>query len=464
MDQGITKRRLLYSGQKMVKKLIVLIITMMVLFGVGNAYKQFKAIRSDQKLVKEMESSLEDAEKNVSKEANKEAKNPDTPEELRAHRELDWADLQVKYYDSRVAALIKTNQEIADYFQHSLLNKGDLRNMPCYQIRFSLHRLMNPSLNVLSEGTYRTSFSAINEMYKTETFYSEAKMALKEDTLSEVYLDELIDINYDPLTGLVSVKAYHPESETAKKLCYIALDSMQTTLRGIGINQEEINRLDEGARRETMEGLANRQRDLLRDMKDNQNELVLLQGQEPPKAQQQHADQKDLPSVRSFHVRSFLLYLIAGFLLGCALAVLLVALDAIVNRNVLFLEDYREEGVSAIVGWGKTRVGSDLLRFARAEDVANFLQQYYPEEDPSCVLLLSAISLAEEPAFAPFTQSLFPTDGSMILPDEWRNAKHVVLFAAENSLKRDVYEPLKASLALAHQHIDAVVMVNATVK
>lgn len=464
MDQGITKSRLLYSGKKHFIKLVGLVIAMMMILGAWNIYMQMRAIRSDRQLVQEMQSSTESSGHSASESRETDTDRFESPEKQRAKRELDWANLQVQYYDSRVQALIRTNQEIADYLQHSLLNKGDVRNMPCYQIRFSLRRLMNPSLEGMQQGLYGTLFNSVNEMYQSETFYKEAKIALKDDSLSEVYIDELIYVNYDPLSGLVSVKAYHPEPQMADKLCRIAFDSIHTTLRAIGVNEEEMHRLDEGPRRESMNSVTTRQRDLLRDMKDNQNELVLLQGQEPPKAQEQRADQQSLPTVRAFNLRSLVLYLILGLILGSALSVLVVVLDAILNRNVLFTEDYREDGISAIVGWGKTKRGSDLLLFSQAQDVANFLQNYFTDADPSQVLLLSNDSLAEQSAFAPFAKSVYPTDGSMILPDSWKEARHVVLFAPENRLYRKVYEPLKASLLLAHQRIDAVVVTHTKTK
>lgn len=457
MDQGLTKSRLYFSLKKHRILCLILLLGGMILMGGWNVYKQWQSIRSDRAIIQEMESSLQASQEGISTDEDT-TEEAWTPEKQRQQNELNWADLQVQYYDARVATLINTNQQIARYFQKSLLNRGDLMDMPCYQIRFSLKRLMNPALPAEASTDIVQNFSATGELYQSNAFYENAKKILKDSDISEVYIDELIDMNYDPLSGIVSLKAYHPNSDVAKELANVAYTTSHATLLSLGFQDSEVHRIDEGARREAMMGLDTRRRDLLRDMKTNQDELTILKGQEPPKSQQQKTDQKVLPSVRSFQLRSFILYVAIGFVLGGAVSVLLLVLDALRMRNVLFVDDYTEEGASAVVSWGKVNEEQSVLSLREAEDVVRFLKEFYPGEKEENILLLTPQSFEELSAFTPFAQSIYPTDGSMILPEAWHHAHKVVLFAPEKSLTRKVYEPLKTALTLAHQKIDTVVL------
>lgn len=460
MDQGLTKNRLWFSWQKHKVVCILLIIIGAFLMGGWNVYKQWKAIRTDRAILQEMEESLQSSKEN-SEDSEEASKTERTPEQQREQNALNWADLQVQYYDSRVAALINANREIAHYFQNSLLRKGNLMDMPCYQIRFSLKHMLNPAMGSENVVDFTRNFNTTSELYQSDSFYAQAKQILGNSNLSEVFIDELINMNYDPLTGIVSLKAYHPDEAVAQKLARIAFEASYQTLMRIGFGDTELTRLDDGAHREAMNALNTKRRELLRDMKTNQDELTLLQGQEPPRSQQKKTDQKILPTARSFQLRSLALNLVIGALCGAAVAVLLVVGDAVRLRNVLFAEDYSEDGASAVVSWGKKNVDSCVLTLREAADVAHFLKEFYAGEADGDILLLTPQSLENVPEFTSFAQSLYPTDGSMVLRETWKKAHKIVLFAPAKSLTRKEYEPLKTALTLVHQKIDAVVLMHA---
>lgn len=455
MDQGISQNRLKQSINRHQKAIFVLIVLSTVLFGVLNIVKQMRTRAQDEAALAayhESEQLPSEASSESAEEFQVDAddKAPEESEDVRAARDLQWANLQVDYYDSRVNELIKANQEVANYFSDSLLSDGDLRNMPSVQI---MTQVLTPTDFPASDETSYT-YRAIDRLYQTETFYVGARHLVGRNDISEVYVDELIDVGYDPVAGVLNVKAFHPDAKIAHKLARLATQETLNGLEELGF-EGGFPSLLEVERRESMTNLLATRQQLLRDMKTTQDELVLLQGQEPPKVQQADADQAKEPSVRAFSVRSFILYLVAGLLLGATLSILLVVVDLLVTRDRLLIEDYAILGVSPVVAWSKkNRHG--VLTLGSGSDLALLLSQYF--EGETVALLLPEGETIEDPAFETFAQANYPIDGRFALPVLAPATQHVAVIAPKRGMKQQTMKTVQAALELLHHNIDLMIV------
>lgn len=469
MDQGISQNRLKQSLKRHQKAILVLVLVSTVLFGVLNVVKQMKTRAADEAALEAYQATetgdaasqtdgtapqAGDAETSDATAA--EESSAETPQDARAERNFKWANLQVDYYDSRVNELIDANQEVADYLSDSLLKGGDLRNMPSYQIMTKVYALATPITDDTNSALSSYTFRAIDRLYQTERFYDFARQLVGRRDISEIYIDELMDVGYDPVAEVVNVKAFHPDPTVAEHLANLATEEIVAGAQMLGMGEEHMTIL-ESARRESMTSLLASRQQLLRDMKTNQDELTLLQGQEPPKVQQKEADQDKAPTVRAFSVRSFVLYLAAGFLLGVALSILLVVLDLFFTRDQLMPEDFTLLGITPLMAWSK-KDRENVLTLHTAEDLSLMLSRYFDGAPEQVALLIPEGESVDDAALADFTRVAYPTDGRFALPELPAHVRHVAVLAPKRGMKQQMLQTLEAGLSLLHHSIDLMIL------
>lgn len=450
MDQGMTNQRVKRSIIKLWPFAIILTVLFAAILGGLNVKKQSNLIEADK-------AAIEKKEEEESNNAETSEEGALTPREKRALVDANWSDLQVKYYDYRTSGLIDMNQQNIEFLQNSLLNKGNLYDMPFYQVLSQYHfasRMPDGENTIVPADGSRT----INLLYQCQPFYDEARAYLNDPDLSEVYIDELISVRDDPITSTVTVKAYHPDSKIAEQLALSVNKYMALNITKLG--SASLKEIDRFGSHENMVGIINSRKSDLRDMRTFQDELVILQSQEPPERQQKNADQKEAPTVRGFSKRSLILNVVIGGVLGLGLYFVLAVAHALYNRNRFLPGDYAEEGVGILVSWpGNKAKKSQVWQVKDENALALFLSKSLKAQAEQVLLMQpEKEKYFDHSAFSDFHKASYSLDGKLAIPDIPEGVSYVVVGSPKAGMTRTVFDSLKTSLHLLDYSINAVVL------